>query len=316
MDRSFNMERYLMAHSQILNANLSPRTELLAHRLLALCGGSDGQVNLSWEEFSFMTDCYNVNAARRHLTRLSQRGIIHYSTKDVVYIGFVAWGLGGSPGGGPLRAYALPVVSARAARGGAEAMEELLFGVVDAPVVARNDGNLQVGALPMAREEGSHSHARMLVSLLDPPPGNEEEELTNCPEPGSPLGADPEPGPENVDEAKRTLRLLMDRQVGVDFQAARRIAGSYSFELVERHVFSWRRDIEAGKVNGPGALVHRIKVGFGAIVTKQDRCSVLYRRHHPDWQREEEDSCRKQYRVEFPNDRRYNRPEDYTDLEI
>jgi len=110
------------------------------------------------------------------------------------------------------------------------------------------------------------------------PPGK-----TDQPNPtGAPGSADAHrngrhPPPE---EAARSFRLLTDPEVGLGEKQARRLADEHAFSWLLRQVFAWRRDLEAGKVSGPGALVSRCDRHFSAgEITERDRASPLYRRH-------------------------------------
>ena len=78
------------------------------------------------------------------------------------------------------------------------------------------------------------------------------------------------------------MALLTDEEVGIDVATARWLAARTSFDELVRQVMSWKRQLDGGMVHGSGALVHRIKQGYGASVTEKDRGSALYRRHHGD----------------------------------
>ena len=91
MELACSFVRYRLAHQEICAAALPPSTARVAHELLGLADIGNGQVNMSWEELAAVTRCENVNAARRHLSRLSGVGLIHYSTNDFVYVTWLAW---------------------------------------------------------------------------------------------------------------------------------------------------------------------------------------------------------------------------------
>ena len=56
---------------------------------------------------------------------------------------------------------------------------------------------------------------------------------------------------------------------------------SLADELIERHVFAWLQDVEAGRVDGLGALLHRLRAGWSVRpLTSANRQSELYRRLH------------------------------------
>lgn len=75
--------------TSICSAGLAAATERIATRLLILAGEAQ-QINLTWEAYLDLAGINNVNAARRHLSRLARAGIIHYSTNDYIYVTFLA----------------------------------------------------------------------------------------------------------------------------------------------------------------------------------------------------------------------------------
>lgn len=88
--------------------------------------------------------------------------------------------------------------------------------------------------------------------------------------------------PPDLAEYQRNYALLTDPAVGLDEFAARRLAGGYPFDVLLRHVFTWRRQLDSGTVRGTGALITRVERGFSATVADGDRQSDLYRRHCPE----------------------------------
>lgn len=92
MGKVCDFDRYRRAHARICQAELPPSTERVAHRLLVrVSGDGSGQVNMAWEELATLTGCENVNAARRHLSRLAAAKLVHYSTNDYVYVTWLEW---------------------------------------------------------------------------------------------------------------------------------------------------------------------------------------------------------------------------------
>lgn len=241
-----------------------------------------------------LTGCENVNAARRHLTRLSAAKLVHYSTNDYVYVTWLAWmdfdvcshvpALQISKEDGePARERAS---SSAPARRSDEVIEHEihLFGEIDAPLPARGRAGQRADAPVAARGRAGHSHTRLLVSQSVDPIGHRLGDLLT----DSAAGID-------LDEQRRGVALLMDGEVGLDAAAAWRLAQGNSFGELARQVMTWKRQIQGGMVSGAGALVHRVQEGFGATITDEDRKSALYRRHHPDWREEEERAKRKSY---------------------
>lgn len=307
MEKDFGFDRYRRAHRAICEAALPSSTELVAHRLLTMVGQDEGsgQVNMSWEVLAELTGCENVNAARRHLSRLLAAKLIHYSTNDYVYVTWLEWMI-----------EALPARPRAGSSALARQMEEVveheieLFGSADAPAAARQRADQRVGAPLAARGRAGYSHARLLVSQsVDPTPATGvDNKLTNMPKlPGL-----------SLDEQRRSVTLLTDVEVGLDSKMAWHLAQRVCFEELVRHVMSWRRQVNNGMVSGPGALVHRIRERFGAMVADDDRKSALFRRHHgrEDWYPREE--CRDYSRwneYTCGGRGRDNKPEDYLDLE-
>ena len=271
METVCSFDRYRRAHGAICEALLPPSTELVAHRLLAMVRLDEGtgQVNMTWEELARLTGCENVNAARRHLSRMAAAKLVHYSTNDFVYVTWLEWMVDAPPA----RPRASSVAPARQVDEVVE-HEIDLFGSADAPGAARGRSDLREGAPLAARGRAGYSHARLLVSQsVDPTPvTGVDNKLTNMPKlPG--LG---------LDEQRRSVALLTDAEVGLDSRMAWHLAQRVSFEELVRQVMTWRRQLSGGMVSGSGALVHRIKERFGAMMTDEDRRTGLYIRHHPD----------------------------------
>jgi hypothetical protein len=63
--------------------------------------------------------------------------------------------------------------------------------------------------------------------------------------------------PPKSEPDARSLRLLQDPEVGLGDRQARRLASTIPFELLFAQVLTWRRELRAGRVNSPGAIVSR-----------------------------------------------------------
>ncbi len=116
-------------------------------------------------------------------------------------------------------------------------------------------------------------------SVTTPGPPGKTDQLDPTGAPGSAdahrNGCHPPP-----EEAERSFRLLTDPEVGLGEKQAMRLARVHAFPWLLRQVFAWRRDLEAGRVSGPGALVSRCDRHFSAgELTERDRASPLYRRY-------------------------------------
>ena len=283
METVCSFDRYRRAHGAICEALLPPSTELVAHRLLAMVRLDEGtgQVNMTWEELAMLTGCENVNAARRHLSRLSAAKLIHYSTNDYVYVTWLEWMVGMNGDAAPARPRASSSAPARQVDEVMEPEIELLGGA--------NVADQRVGALVAARGRAGYSHARLLVSQsVHSSSQVSDNKLTDMPKlPGL-----------SLDEQRRSVALLTDAEVGLDAKMAWHLAQRVCFEELVRHVMSWRRQVKGGMVSGSGALVHRIRERFGAMVADDDRKTALYRRHHPNWHEEESRQRSKSYQLE------------------
>ena len=75
----------------ILYAELPDSTLRVAVHLLNLCDPASGHTVLTWDEMLAVARSANQSAARRHLTRMQQAGLIHYSSNEHVYITFHAF---------------------------------------------------------------------------------------------------------------------------------------------------------------------------------------------------------------------------------
>lgn len=80
--------RMLDVIRQILGGGLPYSTTVIAVRLVL--ASTAGQINLPWADFEEQCGCGSGNG-RRHLVRLAQAGLIHYSTNANVYITWLAW---------------------------------------------------------------------------------------------------------------------------------------------------------------------------------------------------------------------------------
>jgi len=229
---------YHEAHRALVGAGVEAKTELVGHRLLALVG-DNGQVNMTWEEWLALCGCDNVNASRRHLSRLMAAGLIHYSTNDYVYVTWLAW-------------------------------MDVDDGTPRAET-ARPRADLRAHALPAARPRAETSTTDVSLSVDTPVTGGQTNKQAS---------------------AARSVALLTDAEVGLDARVAGEFAARLSFDEVVRHVFSWRRDVESGRVVGAGALVHRMRSRFGGKVLDADRKTPLWKRYCAE---HAEESERKRY---------------------
>lgn len=142
----------------------------------------------------------------------------------------------------------------------------------------------------------------------DQPPADASRASALCAPPTHEFSAANPHAPASEEERDRSYALLLDPEVGLDVQTARRFAAEHRFEYLLRQVCTWRRDLNAGRVTGPGALIHRVKHGFGCTITNADCATALYRRHMPNVPEDDEDS-------EAARRRKYL-PDEYADIII
>jgi len=81
---------------------------------------------------------------------------------------------------------------------------------------------------------------------------------------------------------RRALALLTDPAIGMSEAEAQPFAGCDP-DWLARQIFAWRRDRQNGKVDGLGALHHRLKEGWGAPeLSSEERRTNFYLRHFGD----------------------------------
>ena len=122
---------------------------------------------------------------------------------------------------------------------------------------------------------------------MSPEPSIEPPITTNRnhqPPPPPTPSTDPEPDapaePAEEEAVGGVLALLVDPEIGLSRNQARALLADHDEETLVRHAFAWLRDYRAGRVNGLGALLYRLRQGFAAPpLTADDRRSPLYRRH-------------------------------------
>jgi hypothetical protein len=308
-------ELYQDIHAAICEAELPKATEMVAHRLLGKSHPDNGQINMTWEMLMRITGCRNINAARRHLTRLVQAKLIHYSTNDHVFITWLAWMVLGvdfdvsSRGGDGEETSKEGDVGG--VQGGPEGspgddFESDLFGDTDAPNRRADDGVSARGRAELkhrmsastrrsstesarrntesvspraesARRGQNYSHARLFVSLSDPTTHAVSKKTNRqTDQNGAPKLHAPKIAKE---EQAKSVALLMDAEVGLNIGMAWRLAASKRFEELLGHVMTWRRQLANGMVVSSGALVHRVLEGWSGQISDLDRQSALYLRH-------------------------------------
>jgi predicted transcriptional regulator len=82
---------YQTARIQIHGASLPQSTHLAALRLLEQANRETGSLTITWDALCALWSLKNRGSARRHLSRLAEAEIIHYSSNAHVYVTFRAW---------------------------------------------------------------------------------------------------------------------------------------------------------------------------------------------------------------------------------
>ena len=244
------------AAAQIQSASLPAKTERNAWRLLALAGEENGHITLTWPDLCALCDSLHNGAARRHLSRLVQAGIIHYSSNEYIYISFLAW-----PPADPSRA-----VSARpraeTARGRAED-EPDADPSDEAP--ARGRAETARGRAETARgraEKNAYKELMFVCLFVDPT--TPLSEIIN----------------KQTDKQRSAYELLIDPDIAIEPLIAADLAAGYTLEDIQRQTWAWLRDMDNGRVTSAGALINRIRSGFSArSVSAEDQQSALWLRH-------------------------------------
>ncbi|MDO8706210.1 MAG: hypothetical protein Q7J84_14805 [Sulfuricaulis sp.] len=265
------------AQIAISTAGLTAATERNAMRLLARAAEENGSVILTWPAISELFGVTNVGVIRRHLSRIQDADIIHYNSNEWVYVTFRQW---------PPLTFDAPnrrVEITESARGdhriGAQESPEVPeepppAATSDEPRAESARGDHRIGAWrsPNRRVEitesarGGDNRGEMFVCLfIDPtlPLFEILEKQTN--------------------KQRSAYEFLIDPEIAIAPLVAADLATGYELDDIQRQVCAWLRDLAAGRVTSPGALINRIRNGFSArAITDQDRQSELWRQYFPD----------------------------------
>ncbi len=249
----------------INESNLSAATRANAFALLALVHPDNGHIRLAWTELAAVFRVQSQGAARRHLTRMVEAGLIHYSTNSYVYVTFEA--LAARPRADLARGRA---DSARGRAGDGEPDDQgAARGRADS---ARGRADSARGRADSAR---SLTRAPLVGCLVDPTTVDLPEDQPNNHEPQPTTTPDPE------DQA-RTVALLTDKAVGVSGKRARAIAANHGFDYCLRVVAAFYDQLRAGSIR-PGKIIKAIEEEWGANEPGAAfRATDLYRRHCAD----------------------------------
>lgn len=258
------MNALSQAMNAILAAELPPATERTAIRLLAKASATGGQYNCTWADFLALCGCDNRNAGRRHLTHIVNKGIIHYSTNEYVYVTFLAW---------------MPAPDAPpTARGRAETEAgDHQNGACtrqnddgDVRIVSDGDAKRRVGALLAAR-----GRAEMTYEILERE--RERDYIINTTEQSLSLSRN-----DLQPEQQRVFDALTDPEVNIQPANAIKVAQYMKLRLVLLMIGTWWPEREKYSA---GALFKRLmnpgKFRPG-VPGKDFLASEFYARHYPD----------------------------------
>jgi len=231
----------------------------------------DGSVTLRREVCAGLCGSESDGTMRSHLGQLARAGILRYGTRDgVVWVSFVI-------------GERAPVISERA-------------WVIDecAPVIAERAWVIAERA--SARSEREVGDEDLIAERAE----DEGRALSeNVRAPGARLralsdqngsllvgmdGSIPDPGGRSIHtnqsnhsvsvSSRRVRALLGDAEVGLKVGLLRELPDDVQFEWVLRVVLQWRRDVAAGRVDGTGALVHRLRIGRSGGVWEPPELTV------------------------------------------
>lgn len=253
------MNPYADTLADLDSANLSPAVLRLAVRLLAHVHADNGYLTLSWPDIMALCEVSQRGSVWKYLGQLKKAGIIHYSTNEQVDIAFESWRTRRN------RRVDAPDLESGRAETGAWTRRNQRVETDEKPTTRRN-GRVDAPDLARGRAENDVPGIGMVGRYKTPTQGD----ITNR----------PKPIPVMSDEQTRNRNLLLDPDIALSETVATRLAQANSFEWLLRQVFTWKDDIEAGRVDGAGALVNRISRKFPPReLTEKDRASPLYQRH-------------------------------------
>lgn len=253
----------------IESADLPAPQYRTAIRLAQLC--ADGPVALSYDDALQICGTDSDHTVRGHLAGLHRAGLINYKRNHAVHV----WWTAGEESDRPARESRVQrapiddnLIATRADR--APGDHE------DADDDERRAVDDQIARTAIKSRAGRANRA-----LDDQPKGYPRQSTTGrqAGYPGLPEPSGSARGAPSAAEQSRTVALLTDDEVGIDGELARRIAAEFPFEQVLRQVFRLRHDMAQGKVRSPGALLTRLREGYGARITDADKRSGLYQRH-------------------------------------
>ncbi len=249
---------------RIEDANLSAPAYRTAIRLLRLAHPDNGYVRLSHDEMAVFCGTDKPGTVRAHLAQLAAANLITYRRNSDVHVHWHGW---------------LPDVLSETSNSRAQTNNSRAQiaepGSPETDVLSEtNNSRAQTNK---SRAETSNSRAQIarphtrdvcLSVCQSTTPSTDEvtDRQTDTPEPN---------------ERNRSIALLTDVDVGIDAAIAGQLATCYRFEYLLRQTMTYRRQLATGKAQGPGALLTRIKRGWGSTITEDDRHSELWQRHVP-----------------------------------
>lgn len=258
------------AITAIESADLPAPQYRTAIRLAQLC--ADGPAVLSYDDALEVCGTESDHTVRGHLAGLHRAGLINYKRNAAVTVWWTAGGTEPDRPARESRVQRAPIddnlIATRADRASDDHEDA-------------DDDERRAVDDQIARTAIKSRVQRANRAVDDQPKGYPRQSTTGrqAGYPGLPEPSGSARGAPSAAEQSRTVALLTDDEVGIDGELARRIAAEFPFEQVLRQVFRLRHDMAQGKVRSPGALLTRLREGYGACITDADKRSGLYQRH-------------------------------------
>jgi len=239
-------------------ADLPDSTLRVAVRLLTNAHPETGTTTLDWSDYLAISNGTNRPAARRHLSRLSAAGLLHYSTNKLIYIQFAAWI------GVPNR-YADDTKSVSPTYQSGITYPE-----------GRNDTAYQIGIKPGDLIPNRYADDTGLARIRANPPLTPPMSVCLS----NPILL-PETDKQCTDNSAQTIALLTDPEIGIDPETAAKLATEHEYDWVQRQVAIWWTQVQHNKSTGTGGLLNRLARGWTGPFPKSFKKTDLYRRHWP-----------------------------------
>jgi hypothetical protein len=250
----------------IEDANLPAPVYRTARRLLDMAHPDNGYVRVTYDELQAICGTSSPDTARAHLVKLAKMGLITYRRNAAVHVHWHDW-----------QYIADGMVIAQRSRRATSDQKVSMSDHVELtdaePVIAQRSKSTTERSRRATSDQFDRSAITPRLTRLTNT-GRQEEGYPSC----LPEGGAGETAPETA-ELARSQALLTDPDVAIDPRTAEHLAAQYSFADILRHVCRYRRDLDTGSVRSPMVIARRLRDGFPATITDDDRASPLYRRH-------------------------------------